>query len=66
MNLSEAAASQSAIRLVCHHCGAHQPVGVNELLERFPPETEMEIALKLHPCMFCNQMGRFNVVVRDS
>ena len=65
MNLGEAASSHSVVRLVCHNCGAHQPVGINELLERFTSETELEIALRLHPCMFCDQMGRFKVVVVD-
>ena len=65
MNLSEASTSIVAIRLVCADCGAQQPVGVKKLVERFTPEAELEVALKLHRCMFCDQMGRFNVKVRS-
>lgn len=65
MRLTDAASGRYKIYLVCNACGAWQPVSIDALIERHSPDTGLDVAIRLHRCLFCEERGRFETRVLD-
>lgn len=66
MNLTEALSTSITVRLVCQACGAHQPAYPQVMMEKHSPDTDLEVAILVWPCMFCDKKGQFVVTICDS
>ena len=65
MKLADVANLRSTVRLVCRACGSFQPSYPVVMMEKHSPDTELDNALRLWPCMFCRKPGDFSVTVAD-
>ena len=59
MTLSEVLATRSSVGIRCLECDAHQSAYIPHMIEKHHPDTEFEVALRRHECMFCGEIGRF-------
>ena len=65
MKLSDANSDRFSIALICQHCNGRQPAYPNLMIEKHHADTDLEIALRLWPCMWCGETGDFTTVDFD-
>lgn len=63
MKLCDVVEKQISVHLVCKVCGAHQPAYPQALVDRHGPDTELDVALKRAPCIFCDEAEQFTAMV---
>ncbi len=65
MKLIKALESGVSIRLICNRCTARQPAYVHLMIEEHGPDIELNEALKLTPCFFCEAKGDLTVIISN-
>ena len=63
MKPSEAHEKRISIRLSCNICGANQPAYVQGMIEGHGPDTELDVAIRRAPCIFCGVVGDFTTFI---
>lgn len=59
MKLSQAA--KINVRLICFRCSGHQPGYILQLLEDHDESADLQVVLKVTPCMWCKNVGDLRI-----